>query len=108
MLIYLILNLFSGIRAMGDGTYGLDIMRLRFLNIALSSGTAVLAFSLGYTRLNKGRPLLHLLYAMAIATLPMFSYVGASVNNDNLSYFAMVIFFTGLLDCPEAPELFLF
>ena len=103
-LYYLILNLFSGIRAMGDGTYGLDIMRLRFLNIALSSGTAVLAFRLGYTRLHKGRPLLHLLYALAIATLPMFSYVGASVNNDNLSYFAMVIFFTGLLRYSEGKE----
>ena len=103
-LYYLILNLFAGVRQMGDGTYGLDIMRLRVLNIILSSATAVLAFRLGYTRLKKNRPLHHLVYAMAIATLPMFSYVGASVNNDNLACLAMVIFFTGLLRYSEGKE----
>ena len=103
-LYYLILSLFAGIRHLEDGVFALDIMRLRFLNIALSTATVTLAFRLGYTRLDKGRPLVHALYAMAIATLPMLAYVGASVNNDNLAYFALVIFFTGLLRYSEGKE----
>ncbi len=103
-LYYLIMNLFAGVQKMADGSYGLDIMRLRILNILLSSTTVVLAFRLGYTRLKERPPLVHVLYALAITTLPMLAYVGASLNNDNLAYLALVIFFTGLLRYSEGKE----
>lgn len=103
-LYYLIMNLFAGVKQMGDGTYGINIMRLRVLNIILSSSTVILAFRLGYTRMKERGPLVHVLYAMAIGTLPMLAYVGASLNNDNLAYFALVIFFTGLLRYSEGKE----
>ena len=103
-LYYLLLNLTGGVRSLGDGYYTLDVLRLRFANIALSSATVILAFRLGYTRLKERPPLVHALYAMAVATLPMLAYVGASVNNDNLAYFAMAVFFTGLLRYSEGRE----
>lgn len=103
-LYYLIMNLFSGIEKVGRRSYAVDIMRLRAMNILLSSATVVLAFRLGYTRLKERPPLVHALYALAIATLPMLAYVGAGINNDNLAYFALVIFFTGLLRYSEGKE----
>lgn len=103
-LYYLIMNLFSGIEKVGRRSYAVDIMRLRAMNILLSSATVILAFRLGYTRLKERPPLVHALYALAIATLPMLAYVGAGINNDNLAYFALVIFFTGLLRYSEGKE----
>lgn len=103
-LYYLILNLFAGVQKVARRTYAIDIMRLRAMNILMSSTTVILAFRLGYTRLKDRPPLVHALYALAIATLPMFAYVGASLNNDNLAYFALVIFFTGLLRYSEGKE----
>ena len=103
-LYYLIMNIFAGVRPLGDGTYGVDVMRLRWMNIILSSSAVILAFRLGYTRMKEKHPLVHVLYALAIVTLPMLAYVGASLNNDNLAIFAMVIFFTGLLRYSEGKE----
>ena len=103
-LYYLLMNLTGAVHPLGDGKYTIDVMRLRYANIALSSASVILAFRLGYTRLKEKSPLVHALYALAVATLPMLAYVGASVNNDNLAYFAMVIFFTGLLRYSEGKE----
>ena len=100
-LYYLLMALLGGVQILPDGSAAVDLIRLRCLNMLLSSATVILAFRLGYTRLKNRSPLVHTLYAMAIATLPMLAYVGASVNNDNLAFLALVIFFTGLLRYQE-------
>ena len=100
-LYYLIMAAIGGVRILPDGTAALSLLRLRALNILLSSVTVTLAFRLGYTRLRGRSPWVHALYAAAVATLPMLAYVGAGVNNDNLAFLAMVIFTTGLLRYQE-------
>ena len=100
--LYYLLMAFAGrVRVLEGGAVSLNLLWLRFCNIILSSAAVVLAFRLGYTRLRERSPLVHALYAMAVATLPMLAYVGASVNNDNLAFLAMVVFFTGLLRYQE-------
>ena len=100
-LYYLLMAFLSGIRLLPDGSAALDLTRLRVINMALSAGTVTLSFYLGYTRIRSRSPLVHALYAFAIVTLPMLAYLGASVNNDNLAFPALVIFFAGLLRYEE-------
>ena len=61
----------------------------------------VLAFYLGWRRLQNRRPLVHALYAAAIVTLPELGYVGSGISNDNLAFIGFVIFFAGLLRYDE-------
>ena len=96
-LYYLIMAFLGGVRILPDGTAALSLMRIRALNILLSASAVGLAFYLGYTRLRQRSPWVHALYAASIATLPMLAYVGASVNNDNLAFLALVVFFVGLV-----------
>lgn len=100
-LYYLLMTLTGGVRMLPDGTAEADLLRLRAVNILLSSATVILACRLGFTRLRNRSPLAHGVYAAAVVTLPLFGYVGAGVNNDNLAYLAMAVFFTGLLRYQE-------
>lgn len=100
-LYYLLMAALSGCTVLSEETVMLNVLWLRILNIIITSTAVMLSFRLGYTRLKNRSPLVHALYACAIATLPMLAYVGASVNNDNLAFLALVIFFTGLLRYQE-------
>ena len=100
-LYYLLMAFLGGVRILPDGLCAVDVTRLRVLNMALSASAVLLAYYLGYTRIKSRSPLTHALYAFAIATLPMLAYLGTSVNNDNLAFLALVIFFAGLLRYEE-------
>lgn len=100
-LYYHLMALVGGIQVLPDDTLLVSGLRLRMINILLSSSAVTIAFYLGYTRLKNRSPWAHAFYAGAIVTLPMLAYVGASVNNDNLALFALVIFFAGLLRYQE-------
>ena len=100
-LYYWLMSLLGGVTIQADGTAAVSTLRLGIANIVLTSGALALAFSLGYRKLKPRSPLVHALYAFAIAALPMLAYVGASLNNDNLAFLAMVLFFAGLLRYQE-------
>ena len=100
-LYYLLMAFLGGVQVLPDGSAAVDIQRLRVLNMALSASAVLLAYYLGYTRIKGRSPLTHALYAFAIATLPMLAYLGTSVNNDNLAFLALVVFFAGLLRYEE-------
>lgn len=100
-LYYLLMASLSGCTVLTEETLMVNVLRLRVLNIILTSSAVALAFYLGGTRLKNRSPLVHALYAAAIVTLPMLAYVGASVNNDNLAFLAFVIFFAGLVRYQE-------
>jgi 4-amino-4-deoxy-L-arabinose transferase-like glycosyltransferase len=100
-LYYLLMALLGGVQVLPDGSAAVDIQRLRVLNMALSASAVLLAYYLGYTRIKSRSPLTHALYAFAVATLPMLAYVGTSINNDNLAFLALVVFFAGLLRYEE-------
>ena len=101
---YLLMALIGDVHPLEDGLVSLNVMLLRTWNIVLSASALALAFYLGFTRLKKQPPLIHALYAFGIATLPMLSYIGASVNSDNLAFLALVVFFAGLLRYKEGRE----
>lgn len=100
-LYYLFMAFTGGIRILPDGSAEVSLARLRLINMLFSGGAVVLSFRLGYTRL-KDRPLpVHALFAAAVVTLPMLAYGGTGINNDNLAFFALVLFFAGLLRYQE-------
>lgn len=100
-LYYLLMTLFSGFRALSDVRFAINLTSLRAANAVMSASAVVLAYYLGYTRIKSRSPLVHALYAFAIATLPMLAYLGTGVNNDNLAFLALVIFVAGLLRYEE-------
>ena len=100
-LYYLLMTLADAIRFQPDGTVLVEILRLRIINIVLTSAAMVLAFYLGWRRLQNRRPLVHALYAAAIVTLPELGYVGSGISNDNLAFIGFVLFFAGLLRYDE-------
>jgi hypothetical protein len=96
-LYYLLLSLTAPVRFLEDGTVAVDMLKLYLANTVLTSAAALLAFRLGYRALKGRSPFLHLLFAFAVVTLPELGYVGVSVNNDNLAFFAFALFFTGVM-----------
>ncbi len=100
-LYYLLMTLADAIRFQADGTVLVEILRLRIINIVLTSAAMVLVFYLGWRRLQNRRPLVHALYAAAVATLPELGYVSSGISNDNLAFIGFVIFFAGLLRYDE-------
>ena len=96
-LYYLLMTLADAIRFQADGTVLVEILRLRIINIVLTSAAMVLVFYLGWRRLQNRRPLVHALYAAAVVTLPELGYVSSGISNDNLAFIGFVLFFAGLL-----------
>lgn len=100
-LYYLLMTLADAIRFQADGTVLVEILRLRIINIVLTSAAMVLVFYLGWKRLQNRRPLVHALYAAAVVTLPELGYVSSGISNDNLAFIGFVLFFAGLLRYDE-------
>lgn len=100
-LYYLFMTLFGRIEFRPDEVVAVDVHYLRMFNIALTSVAVTIAFSMGLKRLKDRPPLVHALYAAAVVTLPELGYVGAAISNDNMAFFAYVLFFAGLLRYDE-------
>ena len=100
-LYYLLMTLADAIRFQADGTVLVEILRLRIINIVLTSAAMALVFYLGWKRLQNRRPLVHALYAAAVVTLPELGYVSSGISNDNLAFIGFVLFFAGLLRYDE-------
>ena len=100
-LYYLLLTLADAVAFRADGTVLVEIFRLRFINILITSAAVVLAFRIGYKKLGNRSPVLHLLFAAAVVTLPELGYIASGVTNDNLSFLAFALFFTGVVRYDE-------
>ena len=96
-LYYLMMAQAGSVQFLADGTVMIDYLRTSIWNIVLTAAALAIAFRLGYKHMKNRSPVIHALYAAAIATLPELGYVGASINNDNLAFLAFVIFFAGIL-----------
>ena len=100
-LYYLFMTLFGRIEFRPDEVVAVDVHYLRMINVALTSIAVTIAFALGFRRLRDRPPVVHALYAFAIVTLPELGYISAAVSNDNLAFFAFVLFFAGILRYDE-------
>jgi hypothetical protein len=77
-----------------------DVFKLRCFNIALSALGMLLILYIGYTRIGKN-PILHLVYATIVVSVPMLAYDSAGINNDTLALIGLPIFIIGLLRFSE-------
>lgn len=96
-LYYLLMSQAGAVHFWADGEITVDYLRISIWNIVLTGIALAIAYRLGYKYLKSRSPVVHGLYAAAIATLPELGYVGGSVNNDNLAFLAFVIFSAGIL-----------
>ncbi|MCR5566891.1 MAG: hypothetical protein K6F61_08560 [Clostridiales bacterium] len=100
-LYYLLLMLAHAVDFRADETVLVQVFRLRFINILITSAAVALAFRVGYKKLGNRSPVRHLLFAAAVATLPELGYIASGVTNDNLSFLAFALFFTGVVRYDE-------
>ncbi|AGK97831.1 hypothetical protein [Clostridium pasteurianum] len=98
-LYYQIMRL-SGAVKIVNNTVIVNFIRLRSFNIALSSLAILLILYIGYSRIGKN-PLLHLLYAAIVVSVPMLAYNSAGINNDTLALIGLSVFVFGLLRFSE-------
>ena len=95
-LYYWLCDAVDSVTFLEDGTFTVDLDRLRGVGIALTMAALVLMAYIGYTRL-KRYPLVHLTFAAVAVSVPMLTYVAAGVNNDSLTFLTVTVTFLGLL-----------
>lgn len=101
-LYYYLMGLANSVTKTEQG-YIINIQLLRIINLLLNLSGLCIFFYIGYKKL-KSNPLLHLLYGTICISIPMFSYLGAAVNNDNLVYLGCAIFFLGVFKYLKKPD----
>lgn len=73
--------------------------QLRTVNILLIAVGATLACYLGFTRIirRSDRIIPHVIFLCSLVSIPMLAYTASGVNNDNLAFLGVVLFFWGIL-----------
>lgn len=99
-LYYQVMRLAGGIHINSDGSFQIDLLRLRIFSMFLAVLALLLLFYIGFTRLGKN-PFFHLLYAVICVSVPMLAYASAGVNNDTMSLLVMSVFLFGMLRFAE-------
>lgn len=77
-----------------DGRYIGNVIPLRIANFIINFAALTIFFYIGYSLITK-KPLYHALFALSCTSVPMFSYLMCSVNNDNLAFFGAAVFLLG-------------
>lgn len=75
----------------------IDKMHMRYFSMVIFAIGMGLLLYIGYSRLDKKRPLIHLIYAIIATSIPMFSYEACAVTNDNLAIVTGCVAILGLL-----------
>lgn len=96
-LYYFVMTLCKPIEIVGENSFLIHFTRLRLFSAAFGLLALAMAFYIGYTRISKKQPALHLLYSAIITSVPMFLYNLCGVNNDTFALLGCVLFFLGIL-----------
>jgi len=96
-LYYWLVDAVDSVTFLEDGTFLVDLDRMRSVGMLLTMAALVLMSYIGYTRLKKTYPIVHLLYATVMVSIPMLTYVAAGVNNDTLTFLTVTVVFWGLI-----------
>lgn len=94
-----LMKLVHAVNVQGDKII-IDVVKLRIFNIALVMSALCFIFYIGYTRIKKN-PAVHLSFVSTILAMHTLFYVGASVNNDNLTLIGVTIFIFGAIRYAE-------
>ncbi len=100
-LYYQIMRLCRGITATDSGNFIIHEFRLRVFSFAIAMIGVLILFYIGYTRIDKKIPSLHMLYISIIIGVPMYVFNISGVNNDTLTLVASAIWFLGILRFTE-------
>lgn len=103
-LYYHIMRLCNPIDNLGNGEYYIHLLRLRVFSACFGILALVIVFYLGYRKITKKLPVLHLLYSAIIVSIPMSLYNLSGVNNDTFVLLGCSIFFWGFLNLSEGKE----
>lgn len=95
-LYYHIMRLAGAVQIVDDGIQ-VDPMRLRMFSACIGLFAILFCYYIGYTRIDKEKPLFHLFYATIVISVPMSLYNLSGVNNDTLSLLGCSAFLLGLL-----------
>ena len=76
-------------------------MQLRYFSLGISIIGLLLFFYIGYSRLSKDMPWVHLVYAMTVSSIPMLSYELCAVTNDALTLTTAALCILGLIRFSE-------
>lgn len=83
------------------GGSDIHVNLLRLTSAAMAVVSVCICFYLGYTRLSKRLPYIHLLFAMGVISVPFVTYGFAGVNNDTMSFLGVALAFWGVLRFEE-------
>lgn len=100
-LYYHVMRLCAPIDNLGNGEYYIHTLRLRVFSAFFGLLAVALVFYIGYRKISKSLPVLHLLYTAMIVNVPMFLYNISGVNNDTFALLGCSIFFLGFLNLSE-------
>ena len=95
-LYYLIMSIMPGITN-SSGLVEYHINWLRAASFGIGFLGILLAIYLGYTRISRESPILHLLFATTLIAPANFVFVMSGVNNDTLCFLTVSIFTWGIL-----------
>ncbi len=96
-LYYWLVDAVDSVTFLEDGTFLVDLDRMRGVGMLLTLAALVLMSYIGYSRLKKTYPIVHLLFAAVMVSVPMLTYVAAGVNNDTLTLLTVTTVFLGLI-----------
>lgn len=98
---YHVMRLCAPIEYLGNGEYYIHALRLRVFSALFGMLAIAIVFYIGYRKISKDLPVLHLLYTAIIVNVPMFLYNLSGVNNDTFALLGCSIFFLGFLILSE-------
>lgn len=75
----------------------IDKMRLRYFSLGISAIGLILILYIGYSRINRNKPWLHLLYATTATSIPMLGFELCAVTNDALTLTTSALCILGLI-----------
>lgn len=87
----------SGAVEVNDDEVFVDYDKLYLLSSFIALVAIAIILYIGYSRINKEIPSLHLLYTSIFLGIPMFTYNISGINNDTLTLIGVAIFMLGVL-----------
>lgn len=81
-----------------QGRTYIDMRRVHICNVLLTMAGILMCLQWGgrYIQRKGNHPGIHFLYAAIVSTLPMISYIGSNISNDNILYLDVALVLWGL------------
>ena len=105
-LYYHLMRLANGIEFNEDGSFNVNVDKMRIFSMSFVVLALIIMFYLGYTRIKK-IPIYHLLFAMVCTSVPMMMYSASGIGNDSLTVLTFTVFFLGIIRYIEKKRTFL-